>query len=140
MALWFICLVPLGTECRDGLLLSTMFPEVVCHSASCASLVISSSVNNIFRDGVVSFVPVCVDDLFLVGSCLVLRPRFRTGYLRLSLIDGPLSAVYLVGGLELLFVGAWSSVFLLIDVPRIRPFHVLGVCLPHDSRAQSWHF
>jgi len=76
--------------CRNGLLLSTIFPEVVCHSTSCASRVISSSINNIFRDGVVSFVPVGVYYLFLIGSCLFFRPLLLlSGYLKLEHIGRP---------------------------------------------------
>jgi len=88
IALSFIRFVPLGTECRDGLLLSTMSLEVVCHFTPCACLVVPSSIPNIFRYGVVSFITVRMYYLLFVGSCLFLRPCFHTGYLRLSLIGG----------------------------------------------------
>jgi len=84
----FVHFIPFGTKSRNSLLFSTVLPQVVCHSTSCASNVISSSINNILRDYVVSFVPVCMYYFFFVDSCLFLWPLPLTRYLRLSHIGG----------------------------------------------------
>jgi len=66
------CLLPFGTERHDRLLFSTMFPEVFYHFTLCTCLVVPSSIPNIFRYGVMSFIPVRMYYLFFVGSCLFL--------------------------------------------------------------------
>ena len=122
IALSFICLVPFGTQCCDRLLLSTMFPEVVCHSTSCACLVVASSILNLFWYGVVCSAPVIMYYFLFVSSCLFLWPLPPMGYLRLSLIGGPFFCRIHFVGLVLLFGVAQSSLFRFIVVPEDSPF------------------